>query len=118
MRKNAVFGAFWELKFGQGALLLLGPLDPKNSFNRLPGYENPVVEKKNLELSPIEKKLVLPYQALRGRKFKMAATGGSYGGFLRNFLIWTQNRPRSWGKLRNLCVGGDADTSTSTPVLF
>ena len=51
----------------------MGPHDPKNSFNRLPGYENPRLEK-NLELSPIGKKLVLPYQALRGQKFKMAPT--------------------------------------------
>ena len=73
--------------------------------------------KKFLELSPIEKKLVLPYQALRGRKFKMAATGRSYGGFLGNFSIWTQNRPISWGKLRNICLGGEgADTHTSAPL--
>ena len=73
----------------------MDPHDTKNSFNKLPGYENPRLEKKILELSPIEKKLVLPYQALRGRKFKMAATAKSYGGFLGNFLIWTQNQPRS-----------------------
>ena len=73
----------------------MDPLNPKNYFNRLPGYENPRVETKILELSSLEKKLVLPYQAGRGRKFKMAATARSYGGFLGIFLIWTQNRPKS-----------------------
>ena len=86
--KNSLFEAF-------GGPTILGPLDPENGFNRLRGYENPRIEKENLELSSIEKKFVLPYQALRGRKFKMAATGRSYGGFLGNFSIWTQNRPRS-----------------------
>ena len=40
----------------------LGPIgtphDDKNYFFELPGYENPMVEKRIFELSPIEKKLV------------------------------------------------------------
>ena len=63
-------------------------------FNRLPGYENPGVEKKFGIISH-RKKVGFPNQADRGQKSKMAAMGGSYVGFLRNFLIWTQNRHRS-----------------------
>ena len=40
------------------------PHDPKKYFFKLPRYENPMLEKRIFELSPIEKKLVWPYHTV------------------------------------------------------
>ena len=83
MPKNSLFDlSFLGSKFSPG--VFWAPITPKMVLTGCQDIKT-LGYKKFLELSPIEKKLVLPYQALRGRKFKMAATGRSYGGFLGNF---------------------------------
>ena len=40
------------------------PQGDKSYFFELPGYENPILGKRIFELSPIEKMLICPYQAI------------------------------------------------------
>ena len=56
MIKNIPFHPDNELKGPQGPIET--PQDQKKFFLVLPGYENPMLEKRIFELSPIGKKLV------------------------------------------------------------
>ena len=47
------------------------PQDHEKYFFELPGYENHMLEKRIFELSPIEKKLVWPYQAKTAQNLKI-----------------------------------------------
>ena len=46
------------------------PQDYKNYFYKLPGYENPMLEKRFFELSPIEKKVGVTISGKNRTKFK------------------------------------------------
>ena len=73
---------FLGSKFSPGGIL--GPLDPKNTFNRLPAYLKPWARKIFGAIS-------------HRRKFGFAANSKwpPPVGAMVDFLIWTLNRPRS-----------------------
>ena len=56
MFKNIPFHPDNELKGPQGPIET--PQDDKNYFFELPGYENPMLERRIFELPPIEEKFV------------------------------------------------------------
>ena len=59
------------------------PQDDKNIFFELPGYEYPMLGKRILDLSLIEKKLASPYPIL-GRHFENGAPSDSKRRFFQN----------------------------------